>query len=74
MPVLHRLVAVCDSCGARKEYESEVFHDADPGWDSMDGTSDLKGSDVEHETVLPEDWKRLSSGRVICGSQSPGCS
>lgn len=55
MPVLMKLVAVCDICNARQEYESAVGHDR-----CVETTScpdpHLNASDVLHMYGLPDGW------------------
>lgn len=57
MPVLFKLVAVCDDCGARQDYEAPVVHSGDAPWDSMNGSGPLRSDDVEHDFgILPDGW------------------
>jgi hypothetical protein len=70
MPVLHRLVAICegDGCGARKEYEAHVNHSGESAADSY-GTRDLCASDVEHEHDAPDGWDwvgQVWSMKLLC--------
>lgn len=56
MGILHRLVAVCDECSQRFEYEAPVHHTGEAAADSY-GSRELTASDVEHEPELPEGWQ-----------------
>jgi hypothetical protein len=68
MPILHRLVAVCDGCPARQEYEAHVNHDGEAAADSY-GTRDLCASDIDHDPELPDGWgweRQAWNRKLLC--------
>ena len=63
MPILHKLVAVCEGpCAVHQEYEAIVNHTGEAAFDSLDGSSKLTARDVEHEPELPDRWRYERSG------------